>query len=214
MLLLVREILVVRDDNIGSDHGIETHVNIRLFIVKLLVNRAEVFAPYARYWLVPVMQTLLDHWLAVLSAAKNQGPPLIDAMDIDQAANSEAEGDREDESTVHTGASSNTNNNNNADDQHYGQVLNGFHYFTRDVCIVLLKWNDVGDLGSHKPSEEDKRMMTQFIEFLMRHCAYHVRGIVYANLQLTRLLIERWKDVLHKTLSKVTFKWVQCHACG
>lgn len=174
-------------------------MNIRLFIVKLIINRAEVFAPYARQWLIPVMKTLLDHWLAVVSAAKSQGPP-ADPMDIDQAANSEAEGDKDDEaaSTPDPSAS-----NNNTAEQSYGQVLNGFHYFTRDVCIVLLKWSDIGDLTNHKPSEEDKHVITQFIEFLMRHCAYHVRGIVYANLQLIRLLIERWKDVLHRTLSKV-----------
>lgn len=175
-------------------------MNIRLFIVKLIINRAEVFAPYARQWLTPVMKTLLDHWFAVISTAKNQGQaPPVDAMDIDQAANSEAEGDKDDDAA----STPDTSANAPVGEQSYGQVLNGFHYFTRDVCIVLLKWSDIGDLTNHKPSEEDKHVITQFIEFLMRHCAYHVRGIVYANLQLIRLLIERWKDVLHKTLSKV-----------
>lgn len=34
----------------------ESHHNIRLFICKLIVNMQEVFRPYAKYWLCPIVR--------------------------------------------------------------------------------------------------------------------------------------------------------------
>lgn len=36
----------------------KTHPNIRLFILKLIVNGSTVFEPYARFWFKPMVQTL------------------------------------------------------------------------------------------------------------------------------------------------------------
>ncbi|XP_070581112.1 DNA-dependent protein kinase catalytic subunit-like [Ptychodera flava] len=37
-----------------------THSNVKLFIVKLIINTAEVFRPYARFWFTPLMEWLIS----------------------------------------------------------------------------------------------------------------------------------------------------------
>ncbi|CAH1795603.1 unnamed protein product [Owenia fusiformis] len=50
-----------------------THVNIKLFIAKLIINTEELFRPYAKYWLSPIVQLIVGgdntspglHYMAV-----------------------------------------------------------------------------------------------------------------------------------------------------
>ncbi|XP_048576196.1 DNA-dependent protein kinase catalytic subunit isoform X3 [Nematostella vectensis] len=37
----------------------ETHLNIQLFIAKVIINQSQVFEPYARFWLSPLMELIL-----------------------------------------------------------------------------------------------------------------------------------------------------------
>ncbi|KAL9956083.1 hypothetical protein ACROYT_G037506 [Oculina patagonica] len=37
-----------------------THMNIRLFIAKLIINESKVFEPYAKFWLSPLMELILQ----------------------------------------------------------------------------------------------------------------------------------------------------------
>jgi DNA-dependent protein kinase catalytic subunit len=38
----------------------ETHVNIKIFILKILINRPELFQPYAKHWLIPICEYMSD----------------------------------------------------------------------------------------------------------------------------------------------------------
>ena len=79
----------------------------------------------------------------------------------------------------------------------------GFNYFVRDVCILLLKWE------SFTPSAEDASLTSRLVAYLMKHAVYTNTGVRKANLQLIRLLVQRWREVL--TIDKVwTYEQMYC----
>lgn len=77
-----------------------THPSVLLFILKIMINKEEVFQPYHSFWLQPILEVSIKHLC-------NQS---------------------------------------------------GFHYFLRDVCLLLLKWRAV-------PSQNEKEfgLASQFI---------------------------------------------------
>ena len=67
----------------------------------------------------------------------------------------------------------------------------GFNYFVRDLCIVFLKW------PSFIPQQaEQKAHAARFLEYLVRHSVHSTRSVVGSNLQIIRLLVERWRTCL------------------
>lgn len=78
-----------------------------------------------------------------------------------------------------------------------GVVGEKFNYFLRDICILFLKWNVIP-----KDSTEEKQLYSQFMNHLIKNCAYHDREIVKSNLTLFKLFTEKWKGKF--TPSKVS----------
>jgi DNA-dependent protein kinase catalytic subunit len=67
----------------------------------------------------------------------------------------------------------------------------GFNYFVRDMCIVFLRWS------KFVPHQAEQKMLAaQFMEYLIRNATHHSRSVITSNLQIIRLLVERWKDSL------------------
>lgn len=67
----------------------------------------------------------------------------------------------------------------------------GFNYFVRDLCIVFLKW------PSFVPQQaEHKAHASRFLDYLVRHAVHSTRSVVGSNLQIIRLLVERWRTCL------------------
>lgn len=199
-----------------------THINIKLFLVKLVINRPEIFAPYASAWFRPLVQTILSHTNTPKSTpvsavgAENttdQTKTTKKTISSTSANISDVEmkddGDGDDDEREELSSSSSTPT---AASTSSSFVTNGFHYFTRDVCIVLLKWSTFVP-----QTPEDQQLAVQFIEFLMRHCVYPNSQILLNNLQIIKLLIERWRDVLsslHKVLIFLIssfFFFLGCH---
>lgn len=67
----------------------------------------------------------------------------------------------------------------------------GFNYFVRDLCIVFLKWP-----GFVPQQAEHKIHAARFLEYLVRNAVHSSRSVVGSNLQIIRLLVERWRTVL------------------
>jgi DNA-dependent protein kinase catalytic subunit len=111
-----------------------THMNIKLFMVKVIANKPEAFEAWADQWFKPITKMMIQLQLELR--------------------------------------------------------LEGLHYFLRDICICFLKWpNFVPSAGA-----EDRRVATNLIEFLFRNAIWPVRSIMIANIQIIRLMIERWRS--------------------
>jgi DNA-dependent protein kinase catalytic subunit len=110
-----------------------THMNIKLFMTKIITNKPEVFEAWADQWFKPIAKMMIH-------------------LQNDLR-------------------------------------LEGLHYFLRDVCICFLKWtNFVPNAGA-----EDRRVATTFLEFLFKNSIWPIRSIMIANIQIIRLMIERWR---------------------
>eukprot|EP01125_Pyxidicula_operculata_P008002 TRINITY_DN2699_c0_g1_i1.p1 TRINITY_DN2699_c0_g1~~TRINITY_DN2699_c0_g1_i1.p1 ORF type:complete len:2900 (-),score=828.74 TRINITY_DN2699_c0_g1_i1:54-8009(-) len=125
-----------------------THVNIKLFITKLIINLPHIFEPYARFWFKIIIQIVLEN--------------------------------------------------------EFGK--SGFNYFVRDICIMFLKWSNFGSSSSSSTTgnsggvsmidKEDRIYASKFVLFLMKHTVHHSRSILQSNIQIIKLLVERWKENL------------------
>jgi DNA-dependent protein kinase catalytic subunit len=113
----------------------DTHINVKLFITKLIMNKPEAFENYAKDWFGPLCRVLFHN--------------------VDTVGNP------------------------------------GFNYFVRDLCIVFLKWPKfTPQLAEHK------MLAGQFMEHLMRNATHSSRRVITSNLQIIKLLVERWRDCL------------------
>jgi DNA-dependent protein kinase catalytic subunit len=72
-----------------------------------------------------------------------------------------------------------------------GGLGTSINYFVRDLCILLLRWK-----GMRLDEESDKLLLTQLVVFLMKHCAHEKKFILKGNLELIKLLVERFRDKL------------------
>ncbi|CAH2285137.1 DNA-dependent kinase catalytic subunit [Pelobates cultripes] len=113
-----------------------TPLNIRLFITKLIVNAEEVFRPYARFWIGPLLQLVVS-------------------------------------------------GNNGGD---------GIHYMVVEAVVTLLSWSSVATPAG---LPKDEILANRLLEFLMKHAFHEKRAVYRHNLEITKTVLECWKDCLH-----------------
>lgn len=115
--------------------SISTHLNIKVFIVKVILNRQSVFAPYMFKWFIPIIEHIVS--------------------------NEETTG------------------------------KNGLNYYLRDICISFLKYDFL-------PTESyQRRLANKFVEFIITRTYHNDRQIVKSNMQIVKLLIEKWSKFIH-----------------
>eukprot|EP00043_Microstomoeca_roanoka_P020233 m.242128 g.242128 ORF g.242128 m.242128 type:complete len:4198 (+) comp17134_c0_seq1:181-12774(+) len=86
-------------------------------------------------------------------------------------------------------------------------VSPGFNYFVTDMCLVLLTWADTA-----VPQDEgEKRLARQLIQYLMEHARHESGPIFKNNVNIIRLLLERWRDAVQ---DKVPFKVIYENMSG
>ena len=124
----------------------DTHVNIRLFIAKLVINRPQVFEPFGEHWWKPLSLLLVDS-------------------------------------------------------PSFGS---GINYFVQDLCILLLSWagKSIEASQGDKPSwpavlpsrtnEEDVRISSRLIAFLMANTYHATSFVMRNNLELVKGFLENW----------------------
>ncbi|EFC47806.1 DNA dependent protein kinase catalytic subunit [Naegleria gruberi] len=93
------------------------------------------------------------------------------------------------------------------DDQKKNEDLSskGITYFIRDLIILLLKWKDV----SPSKSTQGKELVSRLLAFMFKNCAHQKKVVLRSNLELVKLIVEKWKDSL--TINKsIILGWI-CH---
>jgi DNA-dependent protein kinase catalytic subunit len=121
----------------------ETHLNVKIFLAKIIINRPSIFEPYANRFFVPLIKLAYSNWVA------------------------------------------------------------GIHYFTRDIIILLLKWKNV----MPPDTIEGRELASTLTSYLMKYCINQKKIILRSNLELIKLLIEKWKDRI--TIQKnVILGWI------
>uniref|UniRef100_A0A8C5WDN6 DNA-dependent protein kinase catalytic subunit n=1 Tax=Leptobrachium leishanense TaxID=445787 RepID=A0A8C5WDN6_9ANUR len=113
-----------------------TPLNIRLFITKLIVNAEEVFRPYARFWIGPILQLVVS--------GNNGG--------------------------------------------------SGIHYMVVEAVVTLLSWSYV---ATPSGVAKDEILANRLLEFLMKNVFHEKRAVYRHNLEITKTVLECWKDCLH-----------------
>jgi len=122
-----------------------THINIKFFLTKIIVNRPHIFEPYCHSFFEPLVA------VATTPLESNKG----------------------------------------------------IHYFVRDICILLLRWDKL-DPGE---SLNGRAVATSLVEFLMKHSASKKRVILRHNLELLKLIVEKWKPFI-RVEKKIILGWI------
>eukprot|EP01080_Neovahlkampfia_damariscottae_P000233 gene233-4479_t len=79
----------------------------------------------------------------------------------------------------------------------------GIHYFVRDISIMLIMSSEY-NLNEIKNS---KKLASQLVSYLMKHCSHQRKAILKSNLEIIKLLIEKWKDFI--TIDKsIILGWI------
>ncbi|MCO5603923.1 hypothetical protein L7F22_058079 [Adiantum nelumboides] len=65
---------------------------------------------------------------------------------------------------------------------------NKFHYFLRDVCVVILEWN--------LPNPPDKDVASRFLNYLFQVAPHESNQVVRANLEIIHHFLGSWKDYI------------------
>jgi DNA-dependent protein kinase catalytic subunit len=124
----------------------DTHINIRLFIAKLIINRPQVFEPFGEHWWKPLSLLIVDS-------------------------------------------------------PSFGS---GINYFVQDLCVLLLTWAgkstepSQGDKSNWPPvvpssaNEEDVRISSRLIAFLMANTYHPTSFVMRNNLELVKGFLENW----------------------
>ncbi|CAG8572313.1 13750_t:CDS:10, partial [Acaulospora morrowiae] len=112
----------------------ETHINIKLFLAKIIINYPEAFEKYASFWIRPLMNLVI-------------------------------EGDS------------------------YGE---GINYFIQDLCVVITVWGSLIKLQSY----EDKVLIYELLNFLMRNVCHKNRAVFRNNLQTIKGIFEIWHEFI------------------
>ena len=106
------------------------HINILLFILKIIINKSEIFEPYCNYWYKNIIKLVIS-----------------------------------------------------------GMIGDTFHYYLRDICILLLKWNIIP-----KENSEEKNIFSSFMNHLIKNIVYtNSKDVIKSNLTLFKLFTEKWK---------------------
>eukprot|EP01022_Parablepharisma_sp_SALTPOND_P020644 TRINITY_DN3819_c0_g1_i2.p1 TRINITY_DN3819_c0_g1~~TRINITY_DN3819_c0_g1_i2.p1 ORF type:complete len:1640 (+),score=159.31 TRINITY_DN3819_c0_g1_i2:9252-14171(+) len=112
----------------------ETHINVKIFILKLLINKPNLFKPFAKEWFDPVLSYLVE--------SKEQGK--------------------------------------------------GFHYFSRDLCTILLEWEYV-PYADRRAIELCSNLINGIIKVLPDKTSY----IFHMNVRVLGALIERFAPLIY-----------------
>ncbi|RHZ54169.1 hypothetical protein Glove_429g27 [Diversispora epigaea] len=112
----------------------ETHINIRLFIAKIITNIPEAFEKYASFWIRPLINLIIE-------------------------GNS------------------------------YGE---GINYFIQDLCAVIIVWGSLIELHSY----EDRVLIYDLLNFLMRNICHKNRPVLHNNLQTIKGIFEIWHEFI------------------
>ena len=78
----------------------------------------------------------------------------------------------------------------------------GFHYFLRDICLCVLEWDVGGPLGG-----EAEHLASALIEKLMKEASSDKRFILANNLEIIKMLIEKWGGRIHIN-KKIILGWL------
>ncbi|EGG13650.1 DNA-dependent protein kinase subunit [Cavenderia fasciculata] len=72
----------------------------------------------------------------------------------------------------------------------------GFHYFIRDVCLIILKWPNIYSLENQKSYNSIiQSNISRFINYLFKNAYAANRQIHRNNLNIIKLFVERWKGI-------------------
>jgi DNA-dependent protein kinase catalytic subunit len=66
----------------------------------------------------------------------------------------------------------------------------GIHYFLRDIIVLLLRWKDMMPPDTF----EGRQIASSLVAHLMKHCAHQKRSVLRSNLEMLKLLVEKWKS--------------------
>ncbi|KAF2075899.1 hypothetical protein CYY_002790 [Polysphondylium violaceum] len=72
----------------------------------------------------------------------------------------------------------------------------GFHYFIRDVCLILLSWPNLYSVSDKLPvAFSTKQLISKFINYLFKNCYCSDRRILKSNLTIIKQFTENWKGL-------------------
>lgn len=122
--------------------GPNAHINVKIFILKLLVNNSELFKPFAQHWFHVICQFIVQ---------KNRGGV-------------------------------------------------GFHYFLRDLAMLLVQWSD--DFVPRFENVKERNLCCQVMNNLIKLAADKRKYIFNLNIEIVATLMLKWRHVV--SLDKAT----------
>ncbi|RUP50947.1 hypothetical protein BC936DRAFT_136979 [Jimgerdemannia flammicorona] len=72
----------------------------------------------------------------------------------------------------------------------YGEPMN---YFVRDLCVIIVTWGKGIELGI---GVEDRSMLLNLTDYLMRHAYHSTRNVLRSNLEIIKGLFENWGNFI------------------
>lgn len=80
----------------------------------------------------------------------------------------------------------------------------GINYFLRDICLLFLKWNDLNPGNTLN----GRASASNFVEHLMKNAPHSQKIILKNNLELIKIIIEKWKPFI-KINRKIVLGWIR-----
>jgi len=72
----------------------------------------------------------------------------------------------------------------------------GFHYFIRDVCLIILSWPNLYSASDKLPvAFSTKQLINKFVNYLFKNCYCSDRRILKSNLTIIKQFTQHWKGL-------------------